>query len=106
MDQDAALARTAEGRVLLYRSFRCAAGYATCLLGPTAALTGVRVALSCALLHARLHYAGRLNEASSLWPQALALYIKSDEVLAKAQQLLSASGDAKVRSGRDRVHRG
>jgi len=65
----------------------------------------VRVVV-CVLLHARLHYAGRLNEASSLWPQALALYIKSDQVVAKAQQLLSTSGDAKVRNVLDRVNHG
>ena len=32
----------------------------------------------------RLHYCGRLNETAKQWPQALALYTRSDEMLAKA----------------------
>ena len=45
MDQDPVLARRAEGRVLLYRSFRCAADCAKFLLRPSAALTGARCCL-------------------------------------------------------------
>jgi hypothetical protein len=40
----------------------------------------------------RLHYCGRVNEAGHLWPQALAMYLRSDEFLAKAQAALTAAG--------------